>query len=232
MVKHLQRDLDGLKRRLLEVGSMVEEATGKAIRALVDRHVEMAREVKEGDTEIDRREVDLEEECLKILALHQPVAADLRFIITALKVNNDLERMGDLAANIADRAMFLAGRDPVGVPLDFPRMAENVRVMVGESLDSLVRLDTVLARDVLTKDDLVDRAHKEMFRVLQKKMHDDPEAVERAVHLLSASRHLERIADLATNIAEDVVFLVEGEVIRHGFETLGEGGANSPSSGS
>ncbi len=215
MAKHLERDLDRLKKQLLEVGSVVEEAANSALTALTELKADLAQEVIERDNEIDAREVQIEEDCLKVLALHQPVAADLRFVIAVMKVNNDLERMGDQAVNIAERAAYLAERPPLGVPLDFGRMADVVRKMVRASLDALVNVDARLARSVGAMDDEVDDIHREMFRVLQGRMCDDPGLVERAVAYLSASRDLERIADLATNIAEDVVFMVEGEVIRH-----------------
>lgn len=203
---------------LMDISVMVEDAINKAILALVDRRTELARDVMHGDNEIDQKEVMIEEECLKILALHQPVAADLRFIIVVLKVSNDLERMGDLAVNITERAAYLSTHPPLQVELDFPLMAEKVRMMVRESLTSLINRDTELAREVLAKDDDIDDLNRDMFVSLQDLMRSDTNTVERAVHSLSASRHLERIADLATNIAEDVVFMVEGELIRHRVE--------------
>ena len=215
MSKLLTRSLDKLKRDLLELGAMVERETEKAILALVDRRTDLADEVKRGGGDIDRREVDIERECLTTLALHQPVATDLRFIIVALKVNNDLERMGDLAINIAARAADLAKHAPIATPLHFPEMAACVRSMVRKSLDALVNLDTAMAREVLAMDDQVDASNRRMYTLLQELMQQDPQTIERAVHLLSASRHLERMADLATNIAEEVVFMVEGHVIRH-----------------
>jgi len=214
-MKHLQRDLDRLKREILLMGSMVEEATNKALSAFLYRRPELAESVMEGDDRIDQKELDVEEECLKLLALHQPVAADLRFIIAVMKVNNDLERMGDEAYNIAERASYLSAHDPIGVPGDFPAMVDRVRTMVRDSLDALVNRDTNLARKVCRDDDLVDSTHREMYMALQERMRENAETVERAVRTLSVSRHLERIADLATNIAEDVVFMVDGEVIRH-----------------
>ena len=212
---HLQKDLEHLDKELLILSSMVEDATNKAILALVDRRLDLARQVMREDDRINTREVLIEEECLKMLALHQPVAADLRFIVAVLKVNNDLERMGDLAVNIAERAAYLATREPLQVSLDFPKMAEGVREMVRESLDSLTNMNPRLARHVLTMDDEIDEANRGMFDILQDLMHRDPSTIERAVHLLSASRHLERIADLATNIAQDVVYIAEGRMIRH-----------------
>ena len=217
MKKHLERDLEKVKKQLLEVGSMVEEAVNSAIIALTERRAEMVDEIIDNDDEIDSREVSIEEECLKILALHQPVASDLRFVVGVMKVNNDLERMGDQAVNIAERAAFLATNPPLGVPLDYHRMADVVRWMVRSSLDAQVNQDTDLARRVCLTDDEVDEIHSGMFEVLQDRMRENPDAIERAVHYLSASRALERIADLATNIGEDVVFMVEGEVIRHRY---------------
>jgi len=215
MSKHLQRDLDSLKKRLLEVGSLVEESTNKAIVALTELRRDLAEEVIVFDDEIDARELQIEEECLKILALHQPVARDLRFVIGVMKVNNDLERMGDQAVNIAERAAMLSAEPPLGLPLDFNRMADVVRTMVRSSLDAHVNEDTALAASVRMMDDEVDDIHREMFAILKSRMCDQSGIVERAVAYLSASRDLERIADLATNIAEDVIFMVDGRVVRH-----------------
>jgi phosphate transport system protein len=216
---HLQRDLDRLAREILSVGALVEEATNHAIEALVHRRPQLAEHVLAGDDRIDRREVDVEIDCLKMLALHQPVAADLRYIVAVLKVNNDLERMGDLAVNVAERALYIATHDPLDVTLDYPTMGELVRRMVRDCLDALVRRDVQAARAVIANDDKVDEMNRDMFGVLQDLMQKDSATVKRAVHLLSASRHLERIADLATNIAEDVIFMVDGEVVRHQPET-------------
>jgi len=215
MAKHLQRDLDQLKKRLLEVGALVEEATNSAIVALTELRKDLAETVITRDSEIDERELEIENECLKILALHQPVARDLRFVIGILKVNNDLERMGDQAVNIAERAIQLTDYPPLGMPLDFHHMAEVVRTMVRSSLDAHVNEDTKLARTVRLMDDEVDDIHREMFAILKSRMCDESGTVERAVAYLSSSRDLERIADLATNIAEDVIFMVEGQLVRH-----------------
>ena len=215
MAKHLQRDLGDLKKELLASGSLVEEALNHAIEALVNRSINLAEVVIEGDYQINQKENQIEEECLKILALHQPVAADLRFIISVLKVNNDLERIGDLAVNIAERAVYLSAHEPLKATLNFPRMADGARKMVRKSLDALIGMDAKLARVVLTMDDEIDDLNREMYTTLQDLMRQSPEFIDRAVHTLSVSRYLERIADLATNIAEDVVFMVEGELIRH-----------------
>lgn len=218
MSKHLERDLDRLKRQILDTGAMVEEGTNKAIAALVDRRADLAKEVIEGDGAIDEKEVALEEDCLKVLALHQPVAGDLRFIIAVMKVNNDLERMGDLAVNIAERAAYLSTHHPIDVPLDFGRMTEKVREMLRQCLDALINRDVKLAWKICADDDEVDAIHREMFSAVQEIMAEQPKTIHRAVLMLSASRDLERIADLATNIAEDVVFMVDGEVVRHHVE--------------
>ena len=215
MAKHLQRDLGDLKKELLASGSLVEEALNHAIEALVNRRINLAEVVIDGDYQINQKENQIEEECLKILALHQPVAADLRFIISVLKVNNDLERIGDLAVNIAERAVYLSAHEPLKATLNFPRMADGARKMVRKSLDALIGMDANLARIVLTMDDEIDNLNREMYTTLQDLMHQSPECIERAVQTLSVSRYLERIADLSTNIAEDVVFMVEGELIRH-----------------
>ncbi len=215
MAVHLLRDLDQLKEHLLYLGSLVEESTDKSIAALLNRDAELGRGVIEGDDRVDAMEVRVEEEAMKLLALHQPVAADLRFIITVLKVNNDLERVGDLAVNIAARAADLADDAPLEFPVDFAVMSETVRSMVHDSLESLVRQDVALARRVWKADATVDRIHREMFQAMEDVMRHDSNSVRRATLWLSASRHLERIADLATNIAEDVIFMVTGEVVRH-----------------
>ncbi|MCD6269402.1 MAG: phosphate signaling complex protein PhoU [Deltaproteobacteria bacterium] len=215
MTRHLQMELDNLKKELLHIASMVENATEKALVALIERRGELAQEVIDEDDLIDDKEVRIEEECLKILALYQPVANDLRFVITVLKVNNDIERVGDLAVNIAERAIYLSSREMLDVSLDLPEMISNVMAMLRGSLDALTKKDTDLARRIITMDDDVDEANREIYKVLQHLMSKNPDTIKRAVHLLSASRHLERIADLATNICEDVVYMVEGEVIRH-----------------
>jgi phosphate transport system protein len=216
MSKHLQRDLEILKKEILTMGAMVEESMNRALQSLMDRRIDLAEEVIRGDREIDLKEIQVEEECLKVLALHQPVAADLRFIIVVLKVNNDLERIGDLAQNIAERAAYLSRNAPIEVPGDFMAMIEKVRGMVKRSLDSLVNHDTKMAREVCREDIEVDDAHRKIYNVLQAVMEKNPSTVQRAVNTLSVSKNLERIADYATNIAEDVVFMVDGEMIRHG----------------
>lgn len=215
MLMHLQRDLDQLKRNLLTMGALVEESLNKAVTALVDRRDDLVQEVLDSDDDIDSREVEVEEECLKMLALHQPVASDLRFIITVMKVNSDLERMGDHAVNIAERARFLNRSPQLQININLGALARYVQLMVRESLDSLVNRDGKLARRVCRDDNHVDDENRRLYAWLTEQMIATPEIVPPGLELLSASKQLERVADLATNIAEDVIFLLEGEVIRH-----------------
>jgi len=215
MSKHLERDLDNLQRDLITLASSVEEAIQKATNALKGRQSDLAQEVIDGDNVIDQEENYIEEECLKLLALHQPVAVDLRRITAALKINNELERMADLAEDIAERALHLASLPPIGVPDKLQRMTDLAASMVRQSLDAFVNLDGHLARLVCRLDNEVDRYNDEIIKELIQSMQSSPTMVEPGLSLFSATRHVERIADHATNIAEDVVYLVEGEIIRH-----------------
>ena len=212
---HLSNDLTHLKKEILTLGSMVEESINKAILATLNRRTELCKEVIDGDTMIDKKELEVEDACLKILALHQPVAVDLRYIITVLKVNNYLERMGDLASNIAERAEYLSTHEVMDIPEGFLKMADLVKVMVRESLDSLVNRNSNHARSVILKDDQVDNYHANVISYMIKAMIANKEVIKRSVSVMSVSYQLERIADLANNICEDVVFMVDAEVIRH-----------------
>ncbi len=218
MAKHLQDAMKHLLKRLLTMGSMVEKAVQRSLVALEERRGDMLPKIVEGDHKIDRWEVGIEEECLKILALHQPVAKDLRSIAAVLKINNDLERMGDEAVNIAEHADYLAATDSIPVPPNLKVMAEAAMRMLQKSLEAFVNRDTKAARKICKEDDVVDQYNREVINALRKMMHEDPATIERATHLFSVSRHLERIADHATNIAEDVVYMVEGKIIRHRVE--------------
>jgi phosphate transport system protein len=215
MAIHLQRDLENLQRDLLALAGDVEHAIHNAILALQKRDPDLARRVIEGDAQIDQEENHVEEECLKILALHQPVAIDLRRIAAAIKINTDLERMADVAEDIAERALRLAVLPAIPIPEKLQRMTELASSMVRQSLDAFVKLDPHLARRVCRLDDEVDRYNAEIIQELIRTMKQSPELVEPGLSLFSATRHLERIADHATNIAEDVVYLVEGTIIRH-----------------
>ncbi|HQE61562.1 MAG TPA: phosphate signaling complex protein PhoU [Candidatus Latescibacteria bacterium] len=218
MSGHLQREIDNLKKKLLALGAFVEEDVQKAVTAISERNASAAREVIESDPDIDKMEIDIEEDCLKVLALHQPVAIDLRFIVAVLKINNDLERIGDLAVNIAERAAFLATQERVDIPFDFVGMASKAKTMLARSLDALINGDTELAHSVCAADDEVDQINREMYYQIQDGIRNSPEQKVCLLHLLSVSRHLERIADHATNIAEDVIYMIAGEIVRHRVE--------------
>ncbi len=215
MSKHFERDMDALERQLLAQASIVEEMIQKASRALREMRPEMVSEVTSRERLVDEREVQIEEACLKILALHQPVAIDLRRTATIMKINNDLERIADLAVNIAERAQSLSENGGLLVPATFDRMVEITVVMVRASLDAFVTLDIDIARDVCLRDDEVDDLNREVIEETQELMRTRPDLVEAALYLFSASRYVERIADHATNIAEDVIYLVDGEITRH-----------------
>lgn len=220
MSKHLHRDLENLQRDILTLAAGVEESIYKAIRALQERDAELAQQVIVGDNQIDQQETHVEEECLKLLALHQPVAVDLRRIATVLKINTDLERMADIAGDIAERAVALARMKPLAPPDNLQRMTDLTTSMVRQSLDAFVHHDTRLARRVIRLDDEVDRLNKENIDSLIQVMQQAPDMIEPGLSLFSAIRHLERIADHATNIAEDVVYLVEGDIVRHRPEAV------------
>ena len=207
-----------LKKRILALSATVEDNVYKAVQSLTERNGTIADEVIKSDPNIDQTEVEIEEECLKVLALHQPVAIDLRFIIAILKINNDLERMGDLAVNIAERAQFLATRERPDFPLDLPLMADKTKAMMRKCLDSLMKQDAKLAYEVLEADDEIDAMNRDMYAKIQDGIRRKPEQLESLIHLLSCSRHLERIADHATNIAEDVIYMIDGVIVRHRAE--------------
>ena len=216
MSLHLHRDLDKLKKEVLRLGNMVELAINNAFLALNNRDSSYVEEVLTNEEQINEMEVQIEEECLKILALHQPVAVDLRFLVVVLKVNNDLERMGDIAKNIAERAKDLMESDVIpdlGQPMQ--GLPDLVRTMVTSSLDSLVKLDDQLARKIIEMDDEVDQINRDMYAAVKSLVAEQPSVADPAINLLSCSRNMERIGDLATNIAEDVIFVVEGKVVRH-----------------
>jgi phosphate transport system protein len=214
MSAHTQRALEQLKERILSLGGLVEESLREAVYSLQQRDEILAAKVISDDTEIDDLEVDIEEECLKFLALYQPVAADLRFIVATLKINNDLERIGDLAVNIAERAAFLANHRQPKAVFDFQSMASKSQRMLQLSLDALVKGDVAQAFNVCVADEEVDEMNREMYIQVQNAILKYPEDLECLIHLLSISRHLERAADLA----EEVIYMVEGKIIRHKSE--------------
>jgi len=215
MSKHLQRDIDSLNTELLNISSMVEEIIDKATQALAHRRYDLAYEVVKSDEYVDQHEVHVEEECLKILALHQPVAVDLRRIATVMKVNNDLERIADLAVSIAQRAQAMDEFPAFPTPQKLPGMVVLATEMVRGAMNAFVNMDTGAARRIIAMDKSVDQDNREIIAELQTLMQKRPEAVPAAVHCFSAVRHIERIADHATNIAEDVIYLAEGDIVRH-----------------
>lgn len=220
MTIHLLRELETLKRLILELSAMVENALELAVDAVQKRDEATAHVVIERDREIDHREVIVEEECLKLLALYQPVAADLRYIVAMLKINNDLERVGDLAVNIAERAVFLSHENPIAAPFDFEEMSKLTRQMLLQARDAMIQRDVALARSVCALDDQVDAIHRAMYEAVKQAIREHPQDLDALIHLLSVSRNLERVADHATNIAEDVIYMVEGRIIRHGGSVL------------
>lgn len=212
---HLMHEFDKLKKRLLALSALVEESVQQAVQSVQERDEALAARVIDIDVEIDIREVDLEEECLKILALHQPVASDLRFLVAVLKINNDLERIGDLAVNIAERSIYLSTHQPVNTPADMTVMAEISRTMLRQCLDAFINMDVNLAMNVVKLDEQVDDINRQMYELCAEQIRKQPEHIETLLHMLSVSRNLERIADHATNIAEDVLYMHNGEIVRH-----------------
>jgi len=199
-----------------QLGSLVEQAVGDAIRAVETRDDKLAKRVIERDNAIDEMEVDIEEECLHALALHQPVAYDLRFIVAVLKINNDLERMADHAVNVAEQGIYLADEPPIEtVPYDLAGMTQRVKQMVRMALESLIEGDAEKADRVRASDDAVDEIHAQMYHQVELAIIANPQSLYQYIGLMNLSRHLERIADLTVNIAEDVIYLVRGEIDRH-----------------
>jgi phosphate transport system protein len=215
VVRHFQEELQRLKSRLLEMGGLAEEQVRLAVRALVERDADLIERVLVGDDPLNALHIEIDQRCFTLLALHQPMAADLRAIVAAVKINTDLERIGDLAINIAEAAQRYVQDPPVKKLIDIPRMTTIAEGMLRDSLDAFVRRDTVLAKDVLDRDDLLDDLKTQIFRELITFMLQDPRTIEPSLDLILVSRHLERIGDHATNIAEDVIFMVSARDIRH-----------------
>lgn len=215
MSVHLHRDMENLQKMVLSISAVAEDMIDKATRVLCERRYDDATAVIEADTDVDQREVAIEEECLKMLALHQPVASDLRRIASVLKINNDIERIADLAVNIAQRAQCLGEFPEFVVPDRVLRMVDITMQMVRGALDAFVSLDSASARRIIRLDDTVDDYNRQIIDELQTQMMQRPQSVAASLHCFSAVRHVERIADHAVNIAEDVIYLAEGEIIRH-----------------
>lgn len=218
MPMHLRRAIDLLMEQLISLSALVEDSVKRAVQSLEEGNTQLAHQVIEDDKIIDHKEIDIEEECLKILALHQPVARDLRFLVAVLKINNDLERIGDLAQNISKHAIRIL--DKPLIETTFNRSVldiyNKVLVMLKDSLDSIVNLDADTANKILSADNEVDRLHRGFAQEMVDEIKKNPEKIETLIHYLHIARHLERIADHTTNIAEDIIYLIKGEIVRHG----------------
>lgn len=215
MAVHFMRELDNLKKLSLTMAAMVEENLRLAVNSAIERDEPLARKVIEADHDIDRQEVAVEEECLKILALYQPVAHDLRFVVAMIKINHDLERIGDLAVNIGERAILLARRPPVTRDYHIQDLAETALRMVSRSLDALINQDAKLAREIWLSDDEADQRNRDLLEAVEEDLARNPSELHSLLALTSISRTLERIADHATNIAKDVIYMIEGDIVRH-----------------
>ena len=214
-VRHFQEELDHLKTRLLEMGGLAEDRVRAAVQSLVSRDPALVGEVLVGDGPINKLHIEIDSRCFTLLALHQPMAVDLRAIVAAVKINTDLERVGDLAINIAEAATRYLKHPPVKELIDIPRMAAIAQTMLRDALDAYVRRDTDMAQAVLNEDDALDALKTQVFRELLTYMLSDPSKIEPALDLILVSRHLERIGDHATNVAEDVIFMVTARDVRH-----------------
>jgi phosphate transport system protein len=215
VVRHFREELDVLKSRLLEMGGLAEQRVRRAVQGLAEREHELIESVLIGDEPINALQLEIDDRCLKLLALHQPMATDLRAVMAAVKINTDLERVGDLAVNIAEAAKRYAMHPPVKKLIDIPKMADIAQAMLRDALDSYVKRDMALARQVLHQDDSLDALKTQIFRELLSFMLKDPSTIEAALDLILVSRHLERIGDHATNVAEDVIFMVSARDVRH-----------------
>ena len=215
VVRHFREELDVLKSRLLEMGGLAEQRVRRAVQGLAEREHDLIESVLIGDEPINALQLEIDDRCLKLLALHQPMATDLRAVMAAVKINTDLERVGDLAVNIAEAAKRYAMHPPVKKLIDIPNMADLAQAMLRDALDSYVKRDMALARQVLHQDDSLDALKTQIFRELLSFMLKDPSTIEAALDLILVSRHLERIGDHATNIAEDVIFMVSARDVRH-----------------
>ena len=214
-VRHFQEELDVLKTRLLEMGGLAEERVRHAVQGLAERDFSVIEAVLAGDEPVNQLHIEIDDRVLKLLALHQPMATDLRAVMAAVKINTDLERVGDLAVNIAEAAKRYAMHPPVKKLIDIPKMADIAQAMLRDALDSYVKRDMALARQVLHQDDSLDALKTQIFRELLSFMLKDPSTIEAALDLILVSRHLERIGDHATNVAEDVIFMVSARDVRH-----------------
>lgn len=215
MTVHMQKEIGNLKNLILSMSAKVEKNFEDSIFLYEKMNKVAAEKLMKDDEKIDMMEIEIEEECLKVLALYQPVAIDLRFIVAVLKINNHLERINDLVVNIAERALDLSGYPNLEIPFDLWGMSQRVQSMLNKSLLALINMDTDQAMDVLTLDDEVDDMHKTTYAEVKKRIVKAPEEIDKLIQMPSLSRYLERIADLASNIAEEVIYMVDGEIVRH-----------------
>lgn len=215
MIKHFHKELEKIKKMLLSLSALVEERVNLAIMSVLKNDATAAMDIIRRDQEIDEREVEVEEECLKILALYQPVAVDLRFLIAVIKINSDLERIGDQAVNIAERVLIISRQSPCNYTYDYTPMAEKAQQMLRDSLDAFINLDAELAHKVIAMDDEVDKLESDAYDGIKQAMTEKPDCLSYMLNLFLVSRHLERLADHATNIAEGIIYMVEGEIVRH-----------------
>jgi len=215
MKKHYSEQLAGLREQVLRMGGLVEQMARRVIQALVERNVGILPEVRAMETQVNQLHIDIDEACIELIALRQPAAVDLRFIAAAMKINTDMERIGDQAINIVERAEVLLTVPPLKPLIDIPRMANIAQEMLKASLDAFVNGDDALALETIRRDDEVDQLKDQVFRELLTYMMADPSTIPRAMELILVSRHLERIGDHATNICEDVIFMVKGKDVRH-----------------
>lgn len=215
---HLHNEMDKLKKKILYLCATVEENVQQAVKAFIEQDKRLALSVIDIDRKIDQIEIDVEEDCLKLLALYQPVAVDLRYVVSILKINNDLERIGDLAVNIAEKVAYhyTESNNKIVIPFDYKKMSEKVKNMLKDSLDALVKYDAEIAKRVCKADDEVDEMNAEMHNKLREEMSKHPDCIDYLFQFISVSRNLERIADHATNIAEDVIYMIKGHIVRHG----------------
>ena len=218
MAVHLLREIERLKKQVILLSGAVETNVENAVRSIEKRDIGIARRVIDSDSRIDQWEIDVEEECLKLLALYQPVAIDLRFIVAVLKINSDLERIGDEAVNISERSIRINSQPKPAGFFDFPAIFRKVQIMLNKSLDALVNLDASSAREVLSSDDEIDEMVHQTFHQVKSEIRQHPDQVDPLIESLRVCRHLERIADHATNIAEDIIYMIEGRIVRHGHE--------------
>ncbi|HDQ26664.1 MAG TPA: phosphate signaling complex protein PhoU [bacterium] len=224
MERHFDEELKALKKNILNMASMVDELTGRAIKALKERDEALAEEVEKADEVVDLLEIEIDKQCLDLMARRQPLAIDLRFITSVMKINNDLERIGDLATTIAHKSRILLKYPPLKPLIDIPRMADMVREMIKESVNALVERDSVKAMKIIEMDNEVDSLYVQVFREILTYMMENNENIKSGIELILIAKYIERMADHVTNIAEDIVYMIEGKTIKHGFETIDRAG--------